>query len=60
MFSLFAPSKSVKVPVLIDLGLSSCEGITSASMGAIYFSRILEVSLQPPLVNVVCAVFLGN
>jgi hypothetical protein len=40
-FSLF-PLKSVKLPMLIDLRLSSCEGITSASMGAIYFSRILE------------------
>uniref|UniRef100_A0ACD5TPF6 Uncharacterized protein n=1 Tax=Avena sativa TaxID=4498 RepID=A0ACD5TPF6_AVESA len=34
--------ESVKLPMLIDLRLSSCEGITSASMGAIYFSRILE------------------
>lgn len=34
--------ESVKLPMLIDLRLSSCEGITSASMSAIYFSRILE------------------
>ncbi|KQJ96636.1 F-box/LRR-repeat protein 15 isoform X1 [Brachypodium distachyon] len=34
--------ESVKLPMLIDLRLSSCEGITSASIGAIYYSRILE------------------
>ncbi|XP_044969313.1 F-box/LRR-repeat protein 15 isoform X2 [Hordeum vulgare subsp. vulgare] len=34
--------ESVKLPMLVDLRLSSCEGITSASMAAVCFSRILE------------------
>jgi len=35
--------KSVKLPMLIDLRLLSCEGITSASIAAIAYSRLLEV-----------------
>ena len=35
--------KSVKLPMLIELRLLSCEGITSASLAAIAYSRLLEV-----------------
>jgi len=35
--------KSVKLPMLIELRLLSCEGITSASIAAIAYSRLLEV-----------------
>ncbi|XP_062200291.1 F-box/LRR-repeat protein 15-like [Phragmites australis] len=35
--------ESVRLPMLIDLSLLSCEGITSASMAAIAYSRLLEV-----------------
>ncbi|OEL28846.1 F-box/LRR-repeat protein 15 [Dichanthelium oligosanthes] len=38
--------ESVKLPMLIDLRLLSCEGITSASMAAIANSRLLEVVIQ--------------
>lgn len=38
--------QSVKLPMLIDLRLLSCEGITSASMAAIAYSRLLEVVVQ--------------
>ncbi|ONM06652.1 F-box/LRR-repeat protein 15 [Zea mays] len=34
--------ESVRLPMLIDLRLLSCEGITSASMAAIAYSRLLE------------------
>ncbi|AQK65583.1 F-box/LRR-repeat protein 15 [Zea mays] len=34
--------ESVKLPMLVDLRLLSCEGITSASMVAIAYSRLLE------------------
>ncbi|KAF8720451.1 hypothetical protein HU200_023694 [Digitaria exilis] len=34
--------ESVRLPMLIDLTLLSCEGITSASMAAIAYSRLLE------------------
>ncbi|KAG1342646.1 F-box/LRR-repeat protein 15 [Cocos nucifera] len=34
--------ESVRLPMLIDLKLQSCEGITSASMSAISHSRMLE------------------
>ncbi|XP_066385851.1 F-box/LRR-repeat protein 15-like isoform X3 [Miscanthus floridulus] len=34
--------ESVRLPMLIDLKLLSCEGITSASMAAIAYSRLLE------------------
>lgn len=32
--------------MLIDLTLLSCEGITSASMAAIAYSRLLEVVIE--------------
>jgi hypothetical protein len=35
--------KAVRLPMLIDLRLLSCEGITSTSMVAIAYSRLLEV-----------------
>ncbi|KAJ1257041.1 hypothetical protein BS78_K228700 [Paspalum vaginatum] len=34
--------ESVRLPMLIDLRLLSCEGITSGSMAAIAYSRLLE------------------
>ncbi|KAL6642953.1 hypothetical protein ACP70R_021134 [Stipagrostis hirtigluma subsp. patula] len=34
--------ESVRLPMLVDLRLLSCEGITSASMAAISYSRLLE------------------
>uniref|UniRef100_A0A0E0IRT4 F-box domain-containing protein n=1 Tax=Oryza nivara TaxID=4536 RepID=A0A0E0IRT4_ORYNI len=34
--------ESVRLPMLVDLRLLSCEGITSASMAAIAYSRLLE------------------
>lgn len=37
--------ESVRLPMLIDLKLHSCEGITSTSMSAVSYSRMLE-SLQ--------------
>ncbi|ONK65363.1 uncharacterized protein A4U43_C07F36340 [Asparagus officinalis] len=37
--------ESVRLPMLMDLKLHSCEGITSASMSAVSYSRMLE-SLQ--------------
>lgn len=39
-------TKSVRLPMLIDLRLLSCEGMTSASMAAIAYSRLLEVVIQ--------------
>ncbi|KAL6883720.1 hypothetical protein ACP4OV_011134 [Aristida adscensionis] len=34
--------ESVRLPMLVDLKLLSCEGITSASMAAISYSRLLQ------------------
>lgn len=59
--------KSVKLSMLVDLKLHSCEGITSASMAAIAQSRLLEVgiTLLSPIVfiplhsNTVSVLILG-
>ncbi|GJN20510.1 hypothetical protein PR202_gb07898 [Eleusine coracana subsp. coracana] len=38
--------ESVRLPMLMDLRLLSCEGVTSASMAAIAYSRLLEVVIS--------------
>ncbi|KAG8091312.1 hypothetical protein GUJ93_ZPchr0012g20512 [Zizania palustris] len=49
--------ESVRLPMLIDLRLLSCEGITSASMASIAYSRLIE-ALQLDNCNLLASVSL--